>query len=99
MCFFGVTLALVSPVDPELTNRLVQTLFTTITSGAGASDWIIKFGTLVTFCVFIDSLDNAICHKLVLQLSPLVFSLSLDDALFLTGLLILKMFKLVESNG
>ena len=38
MRFSGVTLDLVSPVNPELTDILVQTLSTTITSGAGASD-------------------------------------------------------------
>ena len=38
MCFSGVTLALISPVNPELKNRSVRSLFTTITSGAGAYD-------------------------------------------------------------
>ena len=37
VCFPGVTLALVSPVNPESTNISVRSLFTTITSGAGAS--------------------------------------------------------------
>ena len=46
MCFYGVTLALVSPVIPEIvspvdmnkTDRSVQSFPTTINSGAGASD-------------------------------------------------------------
>ena len=44
MSFTGVTLALVYPVNPELTDRSVLSLSTTITSGAGVSDWVIKFG-------------------------------------------------------
>ena len=47
--FSGVTLALVYPVNPELvspfhpelTDISVQSVSTTITSGAGASDWVI----------------------------------------------------------
>ena len=54
MRFSGVTLALVSPVNQELTDRSVRSLSTTITSGAGDSDGVIKFGRLVTFFVLID---------------------------------------------
>ena len=60
----GTKLTLISPVNPELTNRSVRSLFTTITSGAGASDLVTNFGPLVTFCVFIDYLDNAIFPKI-----------------------------------
>ena len=45
----GVTIALVSPVSLELTDRSVQSLSTTITSVAGAFDWVIQFGPLFTF--------------------------------------------------
>ena len=58
--FSGVTLALLSPVNPELTYRSVQSFPTNITYGAGGSDRVIKFGTLVTFCVLIYSLGNVI---------------------------------------
>ena len=72
MCFSGVTLSLVSPVNPELVSPVnpklrdisVQILSTTITSGAGASDRVIKFGALVTFFVLIDSLSNGTKHAL-----------------------------------
>ena len=49
MRFSGVTLALISPVKlelvypvaPDKTNRSVQSLSTTIPSGAGNSGWVI----------------------------------------------------------
>ena len=68
MGFSGVTLALVYPVNTELTDRSVQSFSTTITSGAGAgagaSDRVIKFGPLVTFCVLIYSLGNVISPQI-----------------------------------
>ena len=57
MCFSGVTLDPVAPVNPEKTYRPVWNI---ISFGAGAYDWLIKFGPLVTFCVLIDSLGNMI---------------------------------------
>ena len=60
MRFSGVTLAIVSPVNPELTDRLVQSLSTIISFGASAYDLVIKFGPLVTFFVLIYSLGNDI---------------------------------------
>ena len=50
--FYGVTLALVPPVKPELispvsldkTDISARSLCNTISSGAGASDWVIEFG-------------------------------------------------------
>ena len=36
--FYGVILALVSPVNQELTDRSVRSFSTTVTSGTGASD-------------------------------------------------------------
>ena len=58
MRFPWVTLAPV-PIDKR------QTLFriflsTIIYFDAGGSDWLIKFGALVTFCFLIDSLHNTI---------------------------------------
>ena len=100
MRFSGVTLALVSPVNPELTDRSVRSLSTTITSGAGDSDEVIKFGWLVTFFVLIDYWGNVILPQIgATTFSFAFFPLSLDDALFLTGSLILFRFNLVESNG
>ena len=64
MIFSGVTLALVSPVNPELKDRLVRIFSTTINSGDGAYDLVIKFGPLVTFCVFIDYLGNCILPQI-----------------------------------
>ena len=49
MSFSVVEIALLSPVYPELTDKSVRCLSTTITSGAGASDLVIKFGPLVTY--------------------------------------------------
>ena len=49
MRFSGVTLSLVSTVNPELTDRSVQNLSTSSTSGAGAYDWVINFGPLLIF--------------------------------------------------
>ena len=71
--FSGVTLALVYPVNTELTDRPVQSFSTTINSGAGYSYRVIKFGPLVTFCVLIYFLGNVISPKLAPQLSPLLF--------------------------
>ena len=57
MCVSGVTLSPV--VTVEKTETSVRILgFTIIYFGAGGSDWLIKFGALVTFCVLIDSLGN-----------------------------------------
>ena len=70
MRFPGVTLALVSPVNPELTDRSVQSLSTTITSFAGAFDWVIQFGPLVKLSLYILYV-MWFRHKLVPQLSPL----------------------------
>ena len=64
MRFFGVALALVSPVNPELTDRSVQSLSTIINSGAGASYLVIKFVPLVTICVLIDSLGDMISPQI-----------------------------------
>ena len=60
MRFPGVTLALVYPVNPQLKDRSVRSFSTTVTSGSGGSDLVIKFGTLVTFCALIDYLGNVI---------------------------------------
>ena len=60
MSFSGVTLALVSPANPELTDRSVRSLSATITYGGNASDLVLKFVPLVTFCVLIDFLGNVI---------------------------------------
>ena len=57
MHFYGVTLALVSPVKPELVStvalgkiyRSVQSFSATISSGSFVSDWVIEFGLFVTF--------------------------------------------------
>ena len=64
MRFSGVTISLVSPVNPELTDISVQSLSTTITSGAGAYDLRVKFGPLVIFCVLKDSLGNVILPQI-----------------------------------
>ena len=64
MSFPGVTLALVSPVIPELTDRSVQSLSATITSGSGSYYLVIKFGPLATFCVLIYSLGNVISPQI-----------------------------------
>ena len=64
MCFSGENIDLVSPVNPELTDRTVQSLSTTINYGAGDSDWVIKFGPLVTKCVLIDYLGNVILPQI-----------------------------------
>ena len=47
--FSGVTLALVSTVNPELTDRSVRSLSATITSGADSYDVLIKFGQFLPF--------------------------------------------------
>ena len=60
MRFSGVTLALVSPINQELTDRPVRIFPSTINSGAGASDWVINIGPLVKFCALIYSLCNVI---------------------------------------
>ena len=44
MCLYGVTLALVYPVNPELTDRSVQGFSAAITYGSGASGWVVNFG-------------------------------------------------------
>ena len=94
--FSGVTLALVSPVNTELIDRSVWSLYTTIIYGYGASNWVIKFGPLVTFCFLINYLGNAILPQIGATTSSFAFyPLSLDDALFLTGSLILVRFNLV----
>ena len=96
MYFSGVTLALVSPVNPELTDRTVQSLSTTINYGAGDSDWVIKFGPLVTFCVLIDSLGNMILPQIgATTFSFDFYPLSLDDGVYLTGSLIIFRCNLV----
>ena len=92
MRFSGVTLDPVAPVTPDKTDRPVWNI---ISVGAGAYDWLIKFGPLVTFCVLIDSLGNVIFPQIgATNFSFASIFLSLDDALFLTGLLILKRFNL-----
>ena len=66
MRFYGVTLALVYPVNPELVSpvnlelsyRSVQSFSTNITSGDCASYRVIKFGSLVNVFVLIDYLSN-----------------------------------------
>ena len=95
MRFPGVTLDLVSPINPELSDRSVQSFPTTITSGAGASDRGINFGPLFKFCVLIDSLGNVIFPKNGATTFFFAFFLLLYDALFLTGSLILFTFNLV----
>ena len=64
MRFYGVTLAIVSPVNPELTDISARSLSTTITSSAGASYGVINFGPLDTFCILIDSLGNVILPQI-----------------------------------
>ena len=89
MRFNSVTLALVSPVNPELIDISVQSFSITVTSGADTSDLLIKFGTLVTFCILIGSIGNAISLQTgATTFYFAYFFLSLDDALFLTGSLI-----------
>ena len=70
MSFSGVILAPIAPVAPEKTDRSDQSFSTTIYSGAGGSDWIIKGGAFFTFFVSIDSLGNVFsrnwCHKFLL---------------------------------
>ena len=95
MHFSGVTLVFVSPINPELTDISVQSLFTTITSGAGASDLAIKFGPLVTFFILIYSLSNLILQQIGATTFSFDFFLSLDGALYFTRSLILKRFNLV----
>ena len=70
-------LDLVYPVTPDKTYTSVRTI---IYFDAGASDWVIKFGPLVTFFFLIYSLGNVI----LLQIGAKTFSfdsffLSLDD--------------------
>ena len=78
MRFPGATLALISPVNTELTDRSVQT---TIYFSAGASDCVIKFGPLVTFCVLVYSLGNAMSPQIgATTFSFAYFLLSLDDS-------------------
>ena len=74
MRFSGVTLA---SVTPDKIDRSVQILSRFIYFGVGDSNRIIRFGALVTFCVLIDSLYNVFFQILVLQISPLIFFLSL----------------------
>ena len=64
MRFSGVTLALIYPVNAELIDRSGQSFSTNISSGAGASDQVIKFSPLVTFCVLIYYLGNVISPKI-----------------------------------
>ena len=58
MRFPGVTIARVYPVNQELTDRPVRGFPNTITSGAGASDWVIKFCALVKCFALIYYLSN-----------------------------------------
>ena len=82
MRFSGNTLALVSPVNTQLTDIPVQSFSTIINSVHGASDWVIKFGPLVTFCVLIDSLGNVILPQMGATTFAFAFSLlSRDDAI------------------
>ena len=90
MRYYVITLALVSLVNPELTDISVWSLSTNITSGDVASDWVIKFGPLFTFCVLIDYLGDVNLPQIgattfLYDFSPLL----LDDGIYLTGLLIL----------
>ena len=79
--FSSVALALVSHVNPELIDRLVRSFSSNITSGVGASDWLIKFDPLVNFCALIDSLGNVILPQIGATSFSFDFSsLSLDDA-------------------
>ena len=83
MSFSGVTLALVSPVNPKLTDRSVWSLSTTMTSGGGTYDCVCTFGPLVNFCVLIDPLGNVILPQIgATTFSFAISSLSLDDTLF-----------------
>ena len=91
MRFSVVTLAHVSPVNPELIDISVRSLSNAITSVDSASDWVIKFVPLVNFCFLIYSLGDVILpQNCATTFSFAYFFLSLDDALFLTGSLILK---------
>ena len=51
MGFYEVTLAPVPPEKIETSGCIFSS--TVITFGADGSDWLIKFGALVTFCVLI----------------------------------------------
>ena len=64
MRFPGVTLDLVSPVNPEFTYKSVQSLSTTSTYGSGDSDLVIKSGPLINLFVLIDSLGNVISPQI-----------------------------------
>ena len=78
--FPDVTISHIFPVDKTELSVCIL-VFTVISFGNGGSDWLIKFGSLVTFCLLIDSLGNVFFQKLVRQISPfLYFSLSLDDS-------------------
>ena len=100
MRFSGVTISLVYPVNMELTDISVQIFSANITSGACASYWVTKFGPLVTFCVLIYYLGHFISPQIgATTFSFAYFLSSLDDAIFLTELLIFKRFNLVESKG
>ena len=62
--FSDVILARVYTGNTELIDIPVRKFSTTINSGAGASDWVIKFGPLATFCVLIYSLSNVISRQI-----------------------------------
>ena len=77
MRYSGVTLALVSPVKPELvspdapdkTDIQAQILWNTIYSGASASDWEIELGPFLYIFILLDSLSNGTIHVLYSSVS------------------------------
>ena len=68
MRFSGVTLAPITPNKTETSLRIL--VFTIIHFRAGGSDWLIKFGALITFCDLKYSLGMKFfinwCHKFLL---------------------------------
>ena len=112
MCIYGVTLAPVTPYKTDISVRIFSTI---IYFGAGASDWKIKSGALVTFCVLIYSVGNSFSPEIgATNFSFASFPLSIDDSeslgysssqlaiisLFgVTGSFHIGQFDLLVSNG
>ena len=79
MRFYGVTLVSVPPDKIETSLRIL--LSTIINFGADGSDCLIKFGSLATFYVLIDSLSIMYLPEIgVTNFSFAYFSLSLDGS-------------------
>ena len=63
--FSGITFALVPPVKlvflvaDDKADRSLRCVCTSIYYGAGASDWVIMFGTFFSYMYLIDSLSNS----------------------------------------